>query len=179
MRETTPGTRDRVRVWDPAQRLLHWGLVLAVAGSWWAGEERLSLHIASGYAALSIASARAVWGVLGRRHARFASFVRGPRAVLGYALRLVEGSEARYLGHNPLGGWMVLALLACLAIVCISGILYTTDRFWGLGWLEQTHRLSAWTLVALAALHLSGVAFMSWRHRENLIGAMWSGRKRR
>ena len=169
--------RDPVRVWDWVQRTLHWGLAAAVAATWCVGEERLAVHIAAGYAAASIAAARVAWGWCGSRHARFASFVRGPRVVLGYARTLAQGRAPRYLGHNPLGGWMVVALLLCLAIACTSGILYTTDRFWGLGWLEQTHRISAWTLLALAGLHVGGVALMSWRHRDNLIGAMFTGRK--
>ena len=162
----------------PLQRVLHWTLAGAVALSWWAGEERLSLHIALGYTALACAALRSAWGFLGSRHARFASFVRQPGAVLQYARDLAARKERRYVGHNPLGGWMVLALLACVLVVCASGILYTTDRFWGLAWLEQLHRVCAWTLVSLVGLHLAGVAFTSWRHRENLVAAMIGGRKR-
>jgi cytochrome b len=99
--------------------------------------------------------------------------------VVGYAGKLLRGHAPRMLGHNPLGGWMIVLLLLCVVVVCVSGILYTTDRFWGLEWLERTHRISAWVLVGLVAVHLSGVAFMSWRHRENLVVAMWSGKKRR
>jgi cytochrome b len=164
-------------VWDLAQRVFHWGLVVAVALSWWAGEERLSLHIAAGYVVFSIVAARTAWGLFGSRHARFADFVRGPRAVLDYVRKIAHGREQRYLGHNPLGGWMVVALLLCLSVLCVSGILYTTDRFWGLGWLEQTHRISAWTLLVLIGAHLSGVVFTSLRHRENLVRAMFDGRK--
>ena len=169
---------DRVKVWDPLQRLLHWGLAGATAFCWWAGEERLSLHIAFGYAALAIATARGAWGLLGSPHARFGGFVHGPRTVLRYAGDLLHGRERRYLGHNPLGGWMVVALLLCMAFVCVTGYLYTTDRFWGLEWVELAHRGSAWTLVGLVALHVAGVVFTSWRHRENLVAAMFSGRKR-
>jgi cytochrome b len=181
MRGTRPAPHaagSAVRVWDPLQRALHWALVATVCVCWWAGEGRLSLHVATGYAVLAIAAARGAWGFVGSRHARFSAFVRGPGPVLGYAREVLRGREHRYLGHNPLGGWMVLALLACLAVVCVSGILYTTDRFWGLAWVEQLHRISAWTLVGLVAVHLSGVAAMSWRHRENLAGAMVTGRKR-
>ena len=173
------GRQDTVPVWDLLQRLLHWGLASSIALAWWAGEERLSLHIATGYAALAIVSTRTVWGLVGSRYARFRAFVRGPGTVVDYAHKLTQGREQHYLGHNPIGGWMVLALLLCVLVVCVSGILYTTDQFWGVAWVEQTHRASAWTLVALVAVHLSGVAFMSWRHRENLVASMWSGRKRR
>jgi len=160
------------------QRLLHWLLVGSIALCWWAGEERLSLHIACGYVALSAALLRGVWGFAGSRYARFAEFVRGPHAVLGYARAIVQGRERRFVGHNPLGGWMILALLLCILGVCVTGILYTTDEFWGVAWVEESHRILAWTLVALVALHLGGVIFTSWRHRENLVAAMISGRKR-
>ncbi|MDM0115159.1 cytochrome b/b6 domain-containing protein [Variovorax sp. J22R133] len=167
-----------VKVWDLLQRVLHWGLVASIALCWWAGEERLSLHIACGYVVLAIAGSRSAWGWIGSRHARFASFVHGPGVVLRYMRDIARGEERRYLGHNPLGGWMVLTLLLCIAVVCTSGILYTTDRFWGLAWVEMTHRVSAWTLVGLVAFHLAGVVFTSWRHRENLVAAMVCGRKR-
>ena len=170
-------SRDTVRVWDPAQRILHWGLVISVALAWWAGEDRLTLHTRVGYVALAIVAIRVVWGLVGSRHARFSDFVFGPRAVLGYAKRIMAGREERHLGHNPLGGWMVMLLLACLAVVCVSGFLYTTDAFWGIEWVEETHRVSAWTLVGLIAAHLAGVIFTSIRHRENLVTAMFSGRK--
>lgn len=170
---------DRVRVWDPLQRLLHWGLAGATALCWWAGEERLALHITLGYTALAITLARGVWGWVGTPYARFAGFVFPPSAVGRYARDLLRRQERRYLGHNPLGGWMVVALLLCMAFVCVTGYLYTTDRFWGLAWVELAHRGSAWTLVGLVALHVAGVIFTSWRHRENLVAAMFSGRKRR
>ena len=168
----------RVKVWDLLQRVLHWSLVASIALCWWAGEARLSLHIAFGWAALAIVASRGAWGFVGSRHARFSGFVAGARTVLGYARDILRGRERRYLGHNPLGGWMVVALLVCVAFVCITGILYTTDHFWGMAWVEIAHRASAWTVVALAALHLAGVAFTSWRHRENLVAAMLSGCKK-
>jgi cytochrome b len=172
------GARASVLVWDPLQRLLHWLLVAAVALAWWAGEARLSLHSGAGYVALGIACLRILLGWFGSRHARFTDFVRGGAAVWRYARAIARGEEPRCLGHNPLGGWMVLALLGLMLVVCVSGWLYTTDRFWGMAWLEQLHFFSAWTLVVLAGLHVAGVLFTSWRHRENLIAAMLTGRKR-
>ena len=176
--EPAPRPVDTVRVWDLAQRLMHGLLAVSIALAWWAGEARLSLHLWAGYVALATVLARGIWGFVGSPHARFAGFVRGPRAGLSYAEKLLRGQAPRMLGHNPLGGWMIVLLLLCVAIVCVSGILYTTDRFWGLAWLELTHRIAAWTLVGLVAGHVCGVAFMSWHHRENLVAAMWSGRKR-
>ncbi len=180
-----------LKVWGAAVRLLHWGLVASVAVStlalWWLG----GLHQPAGYVALAIALGRVLWGVLWdvrggalvhhtsyARFAQFAQFVRTPRATLAYLSLLLRRREPRYIGHNPLGGWMVLALLACVTGLGLTGWLYTTDLFWGDETVERVHRALAWSLLALVLLHLSGVAYTSLRHRENLVRAMLNGRKR-
>jgi len=167
------------RVWDPAVRLLHWALVLSFALGWatttrWLG----GWHLAVGWAALAIVAARIAWGFAGPRYARFAQFVRSPRATLAYARRVVAGREPRHLGHNPLGGWMVLALFACILGLALSGWLYTTDRFWGDETVERVHVALAWTMLGLAIVHVAGVLLASFRHRENLVAAMLDGAKR-
>nr|WP_233168483.1 cytochrome b/b6 domain-containing protein [Xylophilus sp. ASV27] len=176
-----PGTDDAgVRVWDRPVRLLHWCLAASVAVAWLSTEGFFGWHEPAGYLALAVVAARILWGVLGGRGAaRFGSFVRAPAATWRYALQVWRGTEPRYLGHNPLGGWMVLALLGCVAATSVTGWLYTTDMFWGMAWLDRLHRALAWTVLVLVALHLAGVLFTSLRHRENLVAAMFSGRKRR
>jgi cytochrome b len=167
-----------VPVWDRAVRLLHWLLLAAVAAAWLTTLGLDEFHRAAGYAATGIALARVLWGFVGSRHARFLAFVRGPTATLAYSKKLLAGREPRYLGHNPLGAWMVLALLACLAALGLTGWLYTsTDRFFGEPWMESLHAFLAWVLLALVALHVAGVAFTSRRHRESLVSAMVDGRK--
>ena len=170
--------RATVRVWDRAVRWMHWSLATAIAVAWFSGEEELRRHEWAGHAALLVAVLRTVWGVIGTPHARFASFVGAPRAVWAYTVTVVRGTEARHLGHNPLGGWMIVALLATVAGASVTGWLYTLDAFWGMAWLEWTHRALAWSLVGLIVLHVGGVIFSSLRHRENLVAAMFTGRKR-
>jgi cytochrome b len=170
---------DRQAVWDLPVRLMHWGLVVAVGVAWFSGEETLRRHVWAGYAALLIVALRVVWGAIGSRHARFGDFMRPPRAVFAYVMALRARSEERYLGHNPLGGWMIAVLLLDLVLVCVSGWMYTLDAFWGLAWLEWSHRVSAWALIALIVLHVGGVIFSSRRHRENLIVSMITGWKKR
>ncbi len=170
--------RERLKVWDVPVRLAHWGLAAAIGIAWYAGEGLLRLHEAAGYAALALVAARCAWGWAGGRYARFAQFVRAPGTVWRYALAVARHREPRHLGHNPLGGWMAVLLLATVAAVGVTGWLYTLDRFWGLAWLEALHHALAWALVGLIALHIAGVVFTSWRHRENLAAAMVSGRKR-
>lgn len=170
---------SRVRVWDRVVRLAHWLLVCAVLAAWFTGHRPGRLHEVLGYAAAAIVVVRLAWGWLGGPYARFAQFVHGPRVTWDYTRRVMAGDEPRYLGHNPLGGWMVVALIACVAAVAATGALYVTDRFWGYAWLEALHAGLAWLLVLLVPVHVAGVVFTSMRHRENLLLAMLTGDKRR
>jgi cytochrome b len=171
-----------VRVWDPLVRIAHWGLAAGVLGAWLTGEmdgrTAAALHEWLGYAVLAVIALRVPWGWIGTRYARFSQFVRPPRQTLAYARALVAGGAPRHVGHNPLGGWMIVALLVMAAATALSGWLYVTDRFRGEEWLEETHEALADGLIALVALHLAGVAFSSLRHGENLVRAMITGRKR-
>jgi len=174
----TDADRRTLRVWDPLVRLLHWGLVAGVVLGWTTTEWNVDWHQPSGWAALAIVGVRIVWGAVGPRHARFASFVRGPGATMHYARQAIGGDAPRHVGHNPLGGAMVIALFACIVGLALTGWLYTTDRFFGDEVAEIVHETLAWTLVALAALHVLGVLFANRHQRENLIAAMLDGRKR-
>jgi cytochrome b len=91
---------------------------------------------------------------------------------------VLRNEEPRYLGHNPLGGWMIVALLATAALASLSGWLSVTDRFWGAKWVQEAHEAFGNALIFLAALHVAGVLYTSWRQRENLAAAMLSGVKR-
>jgi len=171
-----------MRVWDALVRLLHWTLAAAVIAAWvsghWQPSDFDAVHHTAGYVALAAVALRLIWGFVGGRHARFSQFVRGPREVLAYARALRGGHEKRYVGHNPLGGWMALLLWASAAALSITGWLYTTEWLWGYAWLEELHAALGWAVAALVGGHLGGVVVTSWRHRENLVGAMFSGRKR-
>ena len=166
------------RVWDLAVRLFHWSLVASFAVAWISAEEWQDLHLWAGYAAAALVAFRLVWGLAGTRYARFRQFVRRPRVVVAYLRDVLSGREARYLGHNPAGGAMILALLLAMAGLCLTGWLYTTDAYWGVEWVEETHELLANLLLALVGLHVLGVLLASLRHRENLVRAMVTGRKR-
>lgn len=166
------------RVWDPLVRVLHWSLVVGVALAWLTSEAGRALHEAIGYAAAALVTLRIVWGLVGSRHARFRSFVRAPRAVLNYASRLLRGDAPRYVGHNPLGAWMIVALLGTLAGLSVSGWLMSTDAYFGSEALEELHEALAHALLGLVALHVTGALVTGWLHGENLVRAMVSGRKR-
>ena len=176
----TPDAAERppLRVWDRAVRVLHWTLVASVALSALGLVALFGVHQPAGYVALAAVLLRVGWGFGRSRYARFAQFVRGPRASLRYAADVLHHREPRHLGHNPLGGWMALALMLVVAGLALTGWLYTTDAFWGDETVERVHRALAWTLLGLVAAHVAGVVFTSLRHRENLVAAMWSGMKR-
>lgn len=175
--KSDPGARPRLRVWDWPVRLMHWMLVTAVIGSWITRDRLDELHHYWGYAALTLVSVRLIWGFAGGRYARFAQFVRPIRPTLAYLRSTLRGQAPRYIGHNPLGGWMVVALITCVGALGFTGWLYTTDMFWGYGWLGNLHAGLGWALWGLIALHVSGVVFTSLKHRENLVKAMLNGHK--
>lgn len=169
---------DTVKVWDPLVRIFHWGLVTSFAVAWLTADEVQNVHETIGYTAAGLVGARLLMGVVGSRYARFSQFVRGPSVVLGYAKTVVASRARRYLGHNPLGGIMVVTLIAMMAAIAFTGWLQTTDAYWGVDWLQETHELLATAMLGLVALHLGGVVVESIRHRENLAAAMVTGRKR-
>jgi cytochrome b len=169
--------RERVRVWDLAVRWLHAGLIVGIAAAWTTTEWMTRWHQAIGYGVMAIVALRLVWGVVGSRHARFSQFVRSPRQTLAYAFAVLQRSDRRYIGHNPLGGWMVVALLGCIGATAFTGWLFTTDQFWGDERVENLHHRLAWCVLGLIALHVLGVLYTSLHHRENLAAAMVDGRK--
>jgi cytochrome b len=171
-------SKRSVAVWDPLVRIVHWSLVTGIAVTWLTTEGPSAVHDTVGYAVLALVALRLVWGFVGPEKARFVRFVRTPGATLDYAKRLLHGREPRHVGHNPLGGWMIVALLATAFAAAATGWLYTTDRFWGVKWMEELHGFFAELILVLAALHVLGVIVTSIRHRENLVAAMWTGRKR-
>ena len=165
-------------VWPAWQRLLHWALATSVLIAL-VTHEGGALHEGSGYAALALAALRIGIGLVGPRAARFASFVRGPIATLDYARAALAGQAPRHLNHNPLGAWMVLALLLAAALAGASGALYVTDRYWGVDWVIAMHTVCGWSLAVLVPLHIAGAIVTGHQEHENLVAAMLHGRKRR
>lgn len=125
---------SKIYVWDLSTRLFHWSLVALVAFQWLSGElkdELLEYHLLGGYAILALLAFRLLWGFVGGQHARFSDFLRGIRPTLEYARALRDNTAPRYLGHNPLGGWMIVALLATLALMGLTGLFASDDAMAG------------------------------------------------
>jgi cytochrome b len=175
--QPTPPVAE-VMVWDVPVRVFHWMLVFNVAGAWLSAEsERWRWwHETLGYTALGLMAFRLVWGWVGTRHARFADFVRPPAVVLAYVLKMMRLRSPRHVGHNPLGAWAVLALIALTTLTGVSGWLIADGD--APGWLEEAHEVAANALMATIGVHVLGVLFSGWSHHENLVRAMLTGRKR-
>jgi cytochrome b len=167
-----------VRVWDPLVRVVHWSVGVAFVVAYFSHGGYLPVHRATGYLISALVVVRIAWGFVGPPHARFSDFVPGPRKLGAYLARLAKGREPRYIGHNPAGGVSVVALLALLAAVCATGIALDTPRYRDDGDFKQVHDMLTDATLAFIALHVIGVAYESWRHRENLVAAMISGLKR-
>ena len=179
--------RDRVAVWDLPIRLFHWALLVLAVTAWWSQKSGdLTLHRMAGSTVAGLLVFRIWWGVFGSSTARFASFVKGPRAALAYA-RTGEHSAP---GHNPLGGWSVVALIACLVVLVGCGLFavdvdglesgplsslvtFETGRL-----ASKVHGLAFQTLEALVVLHLVAIAFYAVFKRQDLMGPMVTGRRR-
>ena len=173
-RATRPAT---VTIWDPLVRIFHWSLVAIVAFEYLA-EDGDYTHRVLGYVALGLIAFRIVWGVVGTKHARFSDFVKSPMAVIGYLKSMLTGHPRRYLGHNPAGGAMVIALLVMTAIVGGSGWAMRTEVLWGQEWIEELHEASAWLMLVFIGGHLLGVIAAGIQHRENLVLSMLTGKKK-
>jgi cytochrome b len=166
-----------IRVWDVPVRLLHWTLAAAVVAAYLASEGSRQVHEAAALVAVAAVTLRALWGLVGSPRARFDDFVRGPGAVLGHLRGLARGTAPRHLGHNPAGGAMAVALMAAVLATALVGVL-TVRRILPHDAGEDLHAILGNGVMVLAAFHLAGVVASSLRHRENLVRAMMTGRKR-
>ena len=180
------------RVWDLPVRVTHWLLLLAVSGSWISAElsgDAFRWHEYCGYTVLVLVTFRLLWGLVGTRHARFASFLRGPHAILDYLRRLRSAQRYRpSIGHNPLGGWVVVLMLSLLLCQALSG-LFANDEVINTGplygWvsgaasdaLTRLHHRIFHLLQVLVGLHITAVTLYLLVRHDNLIRPMLSGRK--
>ncbi|MDO9489962.1 MAG: cytochrome b/b6 domain-containing protein [Sphingomonadaceae bacterium] len=176
----------RLTLWDLPTRIVHWSLVVLIPFSWWSAENHdLERHRWSGYAILGLLIFRLIWGFVGSSTSRFATFLRGPRAVIAYA----RGRGEPGIGHNPMGGWSVMVMLALLATQVGLGLFASDDDGLETGPLNhlvsyaaaetitELHELMFNVLVAMIALHVATVLFYLFVRRDNLIAPMLRGSK--
>jgi cytochrome b len=188
MKETVPASRGGasaahktvargVYVWDLPLRLWHWSLAFCVLVAWFTPTVYDRTHRIAGYTVIGLLVFRVIWGFAGSRYSRFRMLGVRLRAAPRYLLNLRRGITGRYIGLNPAGTAMLVALLASLAISAITGAMQVTVTFFGVWWVEDTHAYSSDAVIILVVLHVVGAIAMSILQRENLVRAMFTGRK--
>lgn len=170
---------SKALVWDYPTRLFHWaltvGFAIAFAIAVLAGHRSawFPVHMILGLALGVVAVLRIIWGFVGTRYARFGSLLFAPTALAGYLRGAVTGQAPRFAGHNPGSAYATFAILALTLITAGTGLLMSRD----VEAAEELHELAAYALAAVAVVHIAGVAWHSWRHRENLAASMVTGAK--
>lgn len=166
-----------VRVWDPFVRIFHWSLVSCVLLNYFVIDDGETIHQWIGYTASALVIARIFWGFVGSKHARFADFFPTPARLRQHLRQIISRQPDTHPGHNPVGALMMLALIALVLALGVSGFMQSLDAFWGEEWLQEVHELLGTTLISFAGLHAAAAIIMSRLERTNLIGAMFSGVK--
>jgi cytochrome b len=189
-------------VWDLPLRLFHWLLVLSIAASWYTAENSseyielgdtllsyTQIHYYLGYWALGLIAFRILWGFVGPRHARFASFIPGPSRLLTYARTFLKKDSAPSAGHNPMGAWMVLLMLLMLGAQAASGLFLidNTEIYPApfhpsvdaetAGNLGRVHHVNFDALLWVIGLHVLAIVFYRLFKNQNLVLPMITGRK--
>jgi len=178
-------------VWDLPLRLFHWLLVLSLTGSYVTAElgfEWTNVHFYLGYFTLGLVAFRIIWGFVGPRHARFSSFLRGPGRVIGSLRALFSRESQPTVGHNPVGGLMVVVMLLMVGAQAVSGLFVTDDIAWSgpynaavsseiAGKMAWFHHLNFDILIWVIALHVLAIAYYRVFKRQNLVTPMITGRK--
>lgn len=176
----------KVPIWDAPTRLFHWVIVVLVALQWWtAEEEKIELHVTLGLVTLGLLLFRVIWGVVGGSTARFASFVRGPRAIFAY----LRGRAGYVLGHNPLGALSVIGLLGALAAQVGLGLFASDeDGLYGGPFVHlidpdlseeiaELHEDLFDVLLVLIGLHVAAIVYYAWVKRDDLVTPMITGKR--
>jgi len=182
---------QQTKVWDIFIRIFHWVLLLLFTTTYLTEDDYLTIHVYAGYTMIALILLRLIWGLVGSRYARFSSFVVSPSVIIKYLKDVVQFKAKHYLGHNPAGGAMVIALLVSLSMTLLFGLLtYGATEFSGplasiafsvselmANIFEELHEFFANFTLFLVCLHVIGVIVASFQHKENLIKSMVTGYK--
>lgn len=188
---SAPDSTELRKIWDFPTRIFHWALVITVGTGWILGQFGPFIktwHFYCGYAVIALLAFRLLWGFVGAKPSRFASFIYGPRAILGYMAHMFQRRPSNWPGHNPMGGWSAIAMLIALAVQAGTGLFADDDianagPFAGYvgkemrGELTALHHLNSKLILALVVLHVGVIAFYFLWKRENLIRPMLTGWK--
>jgi cytochrome b len=189
----------QIKVWDISVRIFHWSLVLFYTIAYLSEDIEL-IHVYTGYVVLGLILFRVLWGLIGTKYARFSNFIYGKNAAFVYLKSLFTMKPKHYIGHNPIAGWMILALLVTIFSVAWTGLqLYADsgkgplaevnvelisetysddDREQSESIWEEIHEGLASLTLLLVCIHVTGVILSSMIHGENLVRSMITGYKK-
>lgn len=174
---TVKDSSRTIVVWDVFVRIFHWSIVTGFLLNYFVIEDSNVWHDAIGYYILLMILLRFLWGFVGSHHAKFKNFIPDVRSLLAYLTDLLHFRERDYPGHNPAGAVMICVMISLMLTICISGWMMGLDQFWGEEWVEDLHYYSSSALLYLMFVHVAGVVYASFRHKQNLILSMVNGRK--
>jgi cytochrome b len=178
-----------VLVWDIFIRAFHWLIVALVAAAY--ATWRLNWMVWHGWvgdAVLALLLFRLSWGVFGGETARFSRFLTSPRTVLQHLKHSLQREPDHQVGHNPVGGWMVLILLALLLVETLTGLYIANDiadegpmtemaPAWVANAIESSHAIVWDALLAAIVLHVLAIAGFVAIKGQNLLRPMITGTK--
>lgn len=169
---------QRILVWDLPLRVFHWALAACFLGAFLTAESerQRDLHVLFGATIAGLIAFRVLWAFAGTRYARVAAIRQSPASLRRYLVSLLRGDPERHVGHNPPGALAIPALLGMCLATAASG--WALHAELGGEWVEEAHEGLAFATLALVGVHVVGVVASSFLHRENLVRAMITGRKR-
>lgn len=178
MSDISPALQPKAtKVWDGFVRFFHWSLVTCVMLNLFILEDEQSAHEWVGYIAVALVVLRIAWGFVGSKHARFSEFFPTPDRVRNFLMALRTGTVPHHAGHNPLGALMMLALMALVLLLGLTGWMQGLDAFWGQEWLMELHEFLADALMLMAGSHAIAALVMGRLERTRLVRAMFTGIK--
>lgn len=179
----------KIKVWDLPTRIFHWGMVFLLALLWWSADAgEMQWHQIFAYSLLILIGFRILWGLIGSDTARFSHFVHHPKVVLDYLRSIRTKGMSVVLGHNPIGGYMVIALIGIISLQLVTGLFATDDIFTEgplysyvssdtSGFLTWLHKTNFNLILLLSAIHILAVIIHAMKG-DKLVGAMVSGYKK-
>lgn len=178
----------KVKIWDIPTRLFHWGMLCLLGGLWWTAESgEMEWHQLLAYSLMILLGMRLVWGFVGSDTAKFSYFVHSPKTVFNYLQKTRKHGISASVGHNPIGGYMVVALISLITLQLVTG-LFATDEIFTEGplysmvsgdtslWLTWLHKKNFDLILILAGIHVLAVGLHMFKG-DKILAAMFSGYK--
>lgn len=181
----------KLLVWDLPVRLFHWLLVISLLGAWYTSDgerDLLNYHLKIGYFILGLILFRIIWGIFGTKYALFSQFIPTRHELICYLQKLKQKPNYNTIGHNPLGGLMVVLMLSLVLSQAISGLFMNDDIFTSGPYYESVsssvqkfmsliHHNVFDVIIIISILHISAICYYLLVKKINLIVPMFTGYK--